>query len=95
MSLLFPALNVLVIDAAPASERSSAVATFSIFFDLSQGVGALVLGGVVAVGGEPAAFAVGGALCLVGLVVLRSRVPRPVKTSTEEALAEAAPVPGA
>jgi hypothetical protein len=76
-SLLFPALNVLVIDAAPATERSSAVATFSIFFDLSQGVGALVLGVVVAVGGEPSAFAVGAVLCLVALVVLRRRAPGP------------------
>ncbi|MDQ3385268.1 MAG: MFS transporter, partial [Actinomycetota bacterium] len=74
-SLLFPALNVLVIDAAPATERSAAVATFSIFFDLSQGVGALVLGVVVAGGGEPAAFAVGALLCIVALAVLRRQAP--------------------
>jgi MFS family permease len=94
MSLLFPALNVLVIDAAPASERSSAVATFSIFFDLSQGVGALILGGVVAAGGEPAAFAVGAALCIAGLVVLRRRVPRPA-AALEAPAVGASPVPGA
>ena len=98
-SLLFPALNVLVIDAAPATERSSAVATFSIFFDLSQGVGALVLGVVVAVGGEPSAFAVGAVLCLVALVVLRRRAPAHVAGTAAGSLGnevvEPAPVPGA
>ncbi len=98
-SLLFPALNVLVIDAAPATERSSAVATFSIFFDLSQGVGALVLGVVVAVGGEPSAFAVGAVLCLVALAVLRTRAPahlaRTAGADVGVGLTEPAPVPGA
>jgi MFS family permease len=94
-SLLFPALNVLVIDAAPASERSSAVATFSLFFDLSQGVGALVLGAVVAVGGEPAAFAVGALLCVAGLVVLRRRVPGTLVAGDDRATdVAAAPVAG-
>lgn len=95
-SLLFPALNVLVIDAAPATERSSAVATFSIFFDLSQGVGALALGVVVAVGGEPAAFAVGAVLCIVALAVLRQRAPGHLaRTPADAHDAEPAPVPGA
>ena len=102
-SLLFPALNVLVIDAAPATERSSAVATFSIFFDLSQGVGALVLGVVVAVGGEPAAFAIGALLGVVALAVLRRRAPAHLaRTAAGDAAAgaaaplhEPAPVPGA
>ena len=73
-ALLFPALMRLVIDGAPDAERSSAVATFSIFFDLSQGLGALALGGVVAVGGKPSAFVVGAVLALAGLTVLRRRV---------------------
>lgn len=73
MALQFPALNVLVIDAAPAAERSSAMATFSLFFDLSQGIGNLVLGVVVALFGEPAAFASGALLGAVALVVLRTR----------------------
>jgi MFS family permease len=48
MSLLFPALFSAVINDAPESERSSAVGTFSLFFDLSQGLGAPLLGIVVA-----------------------------------------------
>jgi MFS family permease len=48
MSLLFPALFSAVINDAPESERSSAVGTFSLFFDLSQGLGAPLLGVVKA-----------------------------------------------
>jgi MFS family permease len=48
MSLLFPALFSAVVNEAPESERSQAVGTFSLFFDLSQGLGAPLLGLVVA-----------------------------------------------
>jgi hypothetical protein len=71
------------------------VATFSLFFDLSQGIGALVLGGVVAVGGEPAAFAVGAVLCVAGLGVLRSRVPTAPAARAPVDDLDATPVPGA
>ena len=42
----------------PDHERSQAVGTFSLFFDLSQGVGAPLLGLVVALSSERGAFAV-------------------------------------
>jgi hypothetical protein len=50
------------------------VATFSIFFDLSQGIGAPALGVVVALADEPAAFAVGACLQLAALALLRLKV---------------------
>jgi hypothetical protein len=50
------------------------VATFSIFFDLSQGVGAPALGVVVALADEPAAFAVGAALQVAAVALLRMKV---------------------
>jgi predicted MFS family arabinose efflux permease len=72
MALQYPALMRLVIDAAPDSERSSAIATFSIFFDLSQGAGLIVLGGVVALlGSETWAFAFAAVLSASALGVLR------------------------
>ena len=46
MSLLYPAMLLLALDRAPDTERASVVGTFSSFFDLSQGLGALILGGV-------------------------------------------------
>jgi MFS family permease len=70
MSLLYPALLVLALSRAPDSERASVVGTFSSFFDLSQALGALLLGGVAELGGYRSAFAVAGAAALAGLAVL-------------------------
>ena len=91
-ALLFPSLMRLVVDGAPDAERSSAVATFSIFFDLSQGVGALALGGVVAVGGKPSAFVVGAVAAAGGLAVLRRRIA-PLEGANPTYAATPAPVP--
>ena len=77
MSLLFPALFGLTVNTAPAAERSHAVGTFSLFFDLSQGVGAPILGFVVTrVGSDRAAFVTAALIALVGLVLTRTRLPR-------------------
>jgi len=74
MALLFPAMFSTVMHAAPEAERSHAVGTFSLFFDLSQGVGAVVLGAVVAVSGERGAFTASAAIAAVGILVLRRRL---------------------
>ena len=58
MSLLYPALFSAALEDVPDHERSQAVGTFSLFFDLSQGIGAPLLGLVVALSGERAAFVV-------------------------------------
>ena len=80
-SMLYPALFPLVVDGAPEAERSQSIATFTLFFDVSQGLGAFVLGIVVTISSERWAFATAGALAVVGLVLLRqsrgAAVPQP------------------
>ena len=79
MSLLFPALFTLAVNDAPTSERSHAVGTFSLFFDLSQGLGAPALGlAVTAFGTERAAFVLGALVAVAGLVAANTRL----RTST-------------
>jgi predicted MFS family arabinose efflux permease len=75
-ALLFPSMFVRVVNQAPETERSHAVGTFSLFFDLSQGVGALVLGVVVAQSSNRGAFAAGAIATVVGMVILRAVVAR-------------------
>ena len=72
VSLLYPALFPLVVDSAPDTERSQAVATFTLFFDLSQGLGAPLLGAVVALTSEQGAFVAAGLLSFLGLVLHRN-----------------------
>lgn len=83
MSLLYPALLLLALEGVVDSERGSVVGTFSSFFDLSQGLGALICGTVAAIAGYRGAFAAGAALAFAGLGYLhrgrplRGRVPAP------------------
>jgi MFS family permease len=72
MSLLYPALMLLALSAVPDHERGSVVGTFSSFFDLSQGLGALILGGVAALSGYRGAFAGGAVAAFIGVLLLQS-----------------------
>lgn len=70
MSLLFPALFSATVTAAPPNERSQAVGTFSLFFDVAGGVAPPLLGLIVAVGSYQLAFGASGAVALAGLLVV-------------------------
>jgi MFS family permease len=81
MSLLYPALFSAALEGVPDHERSQAVGTFSLFFDLSQGVGAPLLGIVVALSSERGAFAVAALIAAAGFWAqhrLRRQVARQV-----------------
>lgn len=73
-ALLFPAMFVRVVNQASEADRSHAVGTFSLFFDLSQGLGALILGLVVAQSSNRGAFAASIVAMIIGTVVLRTVV---------------------
>jgi len=96
-SLLYPALLLLALGGAPESERGSVVGTFSSFFDLSQGLGSLIVGLVAAGAGYRGAFGAGGifaAFGCVGLVVHTGRRrARRVRSSEMGVLATEHPAP--
>jgi predicted MFS family arabinose efflux permease len=61
-----------VVEGAPESERSQAIATFTLAFDISAGLGAFALGVVVSLSSERWAFGVAGVLSFVGLLLVRT-----------------------
>jgi MFS family permease len=72
-ALAFPALMTMAIRAAKPTERSAVVGTFTAFFDLSFGGGAVLLGAVAHVLGYSGAFLVAAAVAVGGLALLRTR----------------------
>lgn len=83
----FPALMTLAIRGAPAWERGAVVGTYSAFFDLAFGLGAISLGPVANTIGYQGTFAVSAAVAAAGLILLRTRVseaPPPPMAPTAE-----------
>lgn len=74
-ALLYPALMAAAVNAAPDHERSAAVATFTMFFELATALGGLVLGVAASLTSYAGAFGVGAAFTLVGLAMLRLWLP--------------------
>ena len=70
-SFLYPALMIAAVEGVPPHERAQAMGTFTMFFELSGGVGAPILGMVAwAAGTTVAAFAAGAAFAALGLPLL-------------------------
>jgi MFS family permease len=68
-SVLFPSFALVVVSEADDQRRGAALGAFSAFFDLGVGAGGLIAGGVAAAAGYPAAFWVGSACALCGVLV--------------------------
>ena len=70
-SLLYPSLMLAAVDGVPPNERARAVSTFTMFFELSAGIGGPILG-VTAwlVGATVGAFYASATLSAVGIVLL-------------------------
>lgn len=70
-TLLYPALALIALDAAPAAERGAALGAVSSFLDLSVGIAGLV-GGIVAGVSYPAVFGLAAALALASIAATRT-----------------------
>ena len=70
-ALLFPSLMLAATSSVPEDERARAMATFTVFIDVTGAIGPSVLGLLVAVGGFAGAFAAAGVAALVALGLLR------------------------
>lgn len=75
-SLAFPALMSMAVKAAPARERGAVVGTFTAFFDLSFGLGAVTAGGIVGLLGYRGGFLSSSVAAGAGLVLLQTRRKR-------------------
>src|SRR4029077_12244651 len=90
MSLMYPAMLTLALTDIGDSDRGSVVGTVSTFFDLSQGLGALILGGAAALTNDRGGFLAGSLLAWRALVLLwggidarAARAPAPVHAYDE------------
>ena len=90
-ALAFPALMTLAISRAPASERGSVIGTFTAFFDLSFGVGAVSAGVIADAVGYRGAFVASAFIAVGGLALLLAAARNHARraSTTETALAEA------
>jgi MFS family permease len=69
-ALLFPALMSIAVGNAPASERGSVVGTFTAFFDLAFGLGAVTLGAISEALGFSGLFMSAAAIAAAGTLLL-------------------------
>jgi predicted MFS family arabinose efflux permease len=93
-ALAFPALMSIAVRGAPASERGAVVGTFTAFFDLAFGLGAVSLGAVASVFGYTGSFKVASLVALIGLGLLYAYARRDAREPLPAAEVPPAPMGG-
>lgn len=69
-AFMYPAMLLMALEGSTEQDRGSAVGTISSCFDLSQGIGSLVVGGVAALTSYRGAFAASSVTALIGVAIL-------------------------
>lgn len=75
-AMAFPALMTIAVNSAPATERGSVMGTFTAFFDLSFGAGAIALGAVAQAVSYNGAFLTAMGVASIGLLILLVAPPK-------------------
>ena len=81
-TFLFPALFALVVDRAPDKERSHAIGSFSMFFDLAFGFGAPLIGLIGDLTSLGTGFLVSAMISATGLLLTRRLLGDAIVTTT-------------
>jgi MFS family permease len=81
-ALLYPSLSLVAISSVSESRRGSALGTFTAFFDIGIGIGAVLTGLAASLGGYPAAFWLGSA-CAAGTGLVATRALGRARASPE------------
>lgn len=87
-AFLYPSLMAAAVAAVADTERSQVISSFTMFFEVGAMVGGLVLGPVVALTDERAAFLGGAGFAVTGLVVLSRWVLRRATPSSPTVLTD-------
>ncbi len=74
-AMLLPSLVSAAVAGVPATQRSFALATYTLFLEISNAFGAVLFGGVAAVSDYGTAYLVSAGLAVVALVMLRTLIP--------------------
>ena len=74
-AMLLPSLVGAAVQGVPATQRSFALATYTLFLEISNAFGAVLFGGVAAVSDYGTAYLVSAGFAVVSLVMLRALIP--------------------
>ncbi|MEL0040719.1 MAG: MFS transporter, partial [Ilumatobacter sp.] len=92
MALNYPPLWARVVDSVEPHERTAAVSSFTMFFEVGNIVGGLSLGIVAELAGKRSGFAGGVVMALIGLVIVWTRLPGRNPVPAEPPTVPSAPI---